>query len=41
MASDSDIDRKIQLRVSNDKAYVWDVEGGYILRATFRYKLIY
>ncbi|KAL7283050.1 hypothetical protein ACG7TL_002474 [Trametes sanguinea] len=26
MAFDSDVDRKIQLRVSNQKAYVWDVE---------------
>ncbi|KAL1947435.1 hypothetical protein VTO73DRAFT_14396 [Trametes versicolor] len=33
MASDSDSDRKIQLRVSNDKAYVWDVEDIAALRA--------
>ncbi|CDO74883.1 hypothetical protein BN946_scf185004.g33 [Trametes cinnabarina] len=33
MASDSDIDRKIQLRVSNRKAYVWDVEDIATLRA--------
>ncbi|KAH9857698.1 tRNA-intron endonuclease catalytic domain-like protein [Lenzites betulinus] len=33
MASDSD-DRKIQLRVSNGKAYVWDVEDIATLRAT-------
>ena len=28
MASDSDREHKIRLRVSNHKAYVWDVEGG-------------
>ncbi|KAI9056901.1 tRNA-intron endonuclease catalytic domain-like protein [Trametes sanguinea] len=33
MASDSDVDRKIQLRVSNQKAYVWDVEDIAVLRA--------
>ncbi|KAI8999004.1 hypothetical protein BD414DRAFT_476685 [Trametes punicea] len=33
MASDSDADRKIQLRVSNRKAYVWDVEDIATLRA--------
>ncbi|KAI0747667.1 tRNA-intron endonuclease catalytic domain-like protein, partial [Daedaleopsis nitida] len=33
MASDSDNDRKIQLRVSNQKAYVWDVEDIATLRA--------
>ncbi|KAI0328123.1 tRNA-intron endonuclease catalytic domain-like protein [Cubamyces sp. BRFM 1775] len=34
MASDSDVDdRKIQLRVSNHKAYVWDVEDIATLRA--------
>ena len=27
MASDSDREHKIRLRVSNHKAYVWDVEG--------------
>ncbi|KAI0637364.1 tRNA-intron endonuclease catalytic domain-like protein [Trametes polyzona] len=33
MASDSNIDRKIRLRVSNQKAYVWDVEDIATLRA--------
>ncbi|KAI0648239.1 tRNA-intron endonuclease catalytic domain-like protein [Trametes meyenii] len=33
MASDSNGDRKIQLRVSNHKAYVWDVEDIATLRA--------
>ncbi|KAI0373329.1 tRNA-intron endonuclease catalytic domain-like protein [Pilatotrama ljubarskyi] len=33
MASDSDNDRKIQLRVSNEKAYVWDVDDIATLRA--------
>ncbi len=27
MNSDSDREHKIRLRVSNQKAYVWDVEG--------------
>ena len=27
MDSDFDLEDKIQLRVSNHKAYVWDVEG--------------
>ncbi|RPD59130.1 tRNA-intron endonuclease catalytic domain-like protein [Lentinus tigrinus ALCF2SS1-7] len=33
MASDSDRDHKIRLRVSNQKAYVWDVEDIATLRA--------
>ncbi|KAI0350083.1 tRNA-intron endonuclease catalytic domain-like protein [Trametes cingulata] len=33
MALDSDNDRKIQLRVSNQKAYVWDVDDIATLRA--------
>ncbi|KAI0806973.1 tRNA-intron endonuclease catalytic domain-like protein [Fomes fomentarius] len=33
MASDSDVDRKVQLRVSNHKAYVWNVEDIATLRA--------
>lgn len=27
MASDSNLDHKVPLRVSNQKAYVWDVQG--------------
>lgn len=31
MASDSNLDRRVPLRVSNQRAYVWDVEGTFNL----------
>ena len=34
MASDSHFDHKVPLRVSNQKAYVWDVEGTRIENAS-------